>query len=321
MVQTKALTHVVVVGAGPIGAAIAVDVARHPDLRLIGVVDVAPRLNGSKIAGVAVCADLSGVPISSERGDVAVVCTTSSFIQIAPTLRSCLARGLHVVSTCEELVWPWALHPALAAIVDAEARDVGRAVVGTGVNPGFLMDALPVFLSAISARIDTISVVRAQDAAQRRVAFQHKIGVGLSIPEFDARVSAGGFLHRGLAESAALIAAATGLRGTISETHRAITRGLEVDGVEQQCRVIDENGVVRVTLCFEAWRGHPDPRDEIFIGGEPALHMITRGVHGDVATRAIAVNAIAAVRRASPGVRTMLDLPVPNGRFARGSSA
>lgn len=317
--MTVRMTRVVVVGSGPIGAMVASEIARRADLQLVAVVDVDPSKHGQKVAGVEVTGEVSADAVA----DVAVICTTSSFINVAPTVRACLRRGWHVVSTCEELIWPFHAHKALAASIDEEARGVGRAVVGTGVNPGFLMDALPVLLTAICARVDSITVVRAQDAALRRVPFQQKVGVGLSIDEWQARVARGGFLHRGLTESAAMIAHALGLvDAAFTESHTpmlqaAVVGGVEtVRGVEQRCLVTSASGkATKIDLRFEAWAGHPNPRDEIIVEGEPSLRLVTHGVHGDVATRAIAVNAIGAVQRAQPGLRTMLDLPLVSARF------
>jgi 4-hydroxy-tetrahydrodipicolinate reductase len=310
MMQARAKTRVVVVGAGPIGAAVAHEVGARRDLELVAVVDVDADKHGRHVAGVAVTGSVMGVD-----ADVAVVCTTSSFPALLPTLRACLARGWHVVSTCEELVWPWLHHGALARSLDEEAVAAGRAVVGTGVNPGFLMDALPVFCTAICARVDAITVLRAQDAATRRKPFQDKIGVGLSIDEFNARVAGGGFLHRGLGESAALLAHALGLSApAIDESHAPVVDGGVVKGVRQLCRV-SVDARVKIELRFEAWAGHDAARDEIVVDGDPPLRIVTTGAHGDVATRAIAVNAIAAVQSARPGLRTALDLPLVSARF------
>lgn len=315
MLKTQGVRRVVVVGAGPIGVAVAGEVARRPDLTLVAVVDVDPSKAGKRVESVVVG------PAIVDDADVAIVCTTSSFVNVAPTIRTCLGRGLHVVSTCEELVWPWLHHRNLAESVDDEAIRAGRAVVGTGVNPGFLMDALPVLLTAICARVEKITVVRAQDAALRRVPFQQKVGVGLSLEQWQAKVRHGGFLHRGLMESAALIAHALGLTAPeFAEEHTPMLQNVggdaveSVRGVEQRCTAT-VNGAVKIDLRFEAWAGHPNPRDEIVVEGEPRLHLVTQGVLGDVATRAIAVNAVGAVMRAPPGLRTMLDLPLVSARF------
>ncbi len=304
-------TRVVVIGAGPIGLAVCHEIQRRADLQLVAVVDVDPTKQGQRVTGtVVVKASLDDIDAA-----VAVVCTTSSFINVAPTLRACVQRGWHVVSTCEELVWPFTDHKDLAEEIDVEAVFAKKAVVGTGVNPGFLMDALPVFLTAISSRVDKVTVVRAQDAAIRRVPFQNKVGVGLSVDEFNARVARGGFLHRGLRESASFLAHALGLTAySCAESHTPMLRDDVVRGVEQRC-IVTVGDVIKVELRFEAWAGHPDPRDEIVVDGEPTLKLVTHGVHGDVATRAIAANAIAAVQRARPGLRTMLDLPLVSARF------
>lgn len=303
--------RVVVIGAGPIGAAVAAEVRTRPSQALVGVVDNAPDKAGVDVAGVSVVAGLDAVG----DADVAVVCTSSSFAAIAPIVRACLARGLHVVTTCEEAVWPRLRHAALARAIDDDARAAGRAVVGTGVNPGFLMDALPAFVTAIAARVDDVVVTRAQDARPRRKPFQDKIGVGLTPSAFAAKVAAGGFLHRGLEESCALLASALGGvdvdgPGAFVVDHAAVVdadTGL-VRGVRQRCVWA---GAPRVELCFEAWLDHDDPRDEIVVRGVPDLRVRADGVHGDVATRAIAVNAVDVVGVAQPGLRCMLDLPLP----------
>jgi hypothetical protein len=301
--------RVVVIGAGPIGAAVAAEVRTRPSQALVGVVDNAPDKAGVDVAGVSVVGGLDAVA----DADVAVVCTSSSFSAIAPLVRACLARGLHVVTTCEEAVWPRLRHGALAQAIDVDARAAGRAVVGTGVNPGFLMDALPAFVTAIAARVDDVTVTRAQDARPRRKPFQDKIGVGLTPEAFAAKVSAGGFLHRGLEESCALLASALGGvdvdAAAFVVDHAAVVddaTGL-VRGVRQRCVWA---GPPRVELRFEAWLDHDDPRDEIVVRGVPDLRVRADGVHGDVATRAIAVNAIDVVGAAQPGLRTMLDLPL-----------
>ena len=103
---------------------------------------------------------------------------------------ACLSAGCCVVSTCEELAYPFRKHPELSAKLDAEAKEEGVALVGTGINPGFVMDKLVLTLSAASQRVDSASAVRIVDASKRRLPLQKKVGAGMSVEEFRAQVAA-----------------------------------------------------------------------------------------------------------------------------------
>ena len=134
-------------------------------------------------------------------------------------LLACLGAGLCIVSTCEELAYPFRKHPELSKTLDEAAQEEGVALVGTGVNPGFVMDKLPLTLSAVSQRIDWVSAVRIVDASKRRLPLQKKIGAGMTPEEFRAQVAAGVIKHHGLPESIAMVADGLGFAlDDISET-------------------------------------------------------------------------------------------------------
>ncbi len=149
-----------------------------------------------------------------------VVHSTSSYLtSVMDQLLECVAAGCCVVSTCEELAYPFRKHPELSKKLDAAARDEGVALVGTGVNPGFVMDKLALTLSAVSQRIDWVSAVRIVDASKRRLPLQKKIGAGMTPDEFRAQVAAGVIKHHGLPESIAMVADGLGFAlDDISET-------------------------------------------------------------------------------------------------------
>lgn len=259
--------------------------------------------------------------------DVAIVTTFSDIGRVADQIAELAAARLPVVSTCEELSYPWATHADAAARIDAVCREHGVACLGTGVNPGFLMDYLPAVLTGLCRRVRGVTVRRVQDAAQRRVPFQQKIGAGLSPAEFERSVAAGSLRHVGLPESVHMLAAACGweldrveetIAPVIAESvadggYRPIAPG-EAAGVEQWCRGFRSSAAGEeavVTLQFRAAVGEADPRDEIEIDGEPPIRsVIPAGVDGDVATCAVVLNAAAVVVAASPGLHTMLDLPI-----------
>ncbi len=322
--------RVLQVGLGPIGASIARQVGARAGFELIGGVDLDPGKVGHNLGpicgrgkemGVVVSGDLVAA-LAAIQPDIAVVSTSSALERVAGTILTCLAAGVAVVSTTEELSFPWRERPDLARRIDDAARAAGRAVLGTGVNPGFAMDALPLALSAVCERVDGVVVRRIQDAAKRRLPFQQKIGAGLSVAEFHAKVSAGGVRHIGLAESIGLLASAFGwnLDSVTDEiwpkvaTVRVASPDLSVapgdcSGVVQLGLGM-EGTTVRVRLEFEAYLGAPESYDEIEIAGSPALKSrVEGGIPGDLATASIVVNAIPRVLAAPPGLITMRDLP------------
>ncbi len=310
--------EVVIVGAGPIGAGTAAAVARRPGLALVAVVDTDAGKVGAEVAGVTVRRDL---PPPSDDARVAVLTTSSSLARLEPLVLECLARGMAVVSTCEELAWPWGT-PEVARRIDEAARRAGRAVLGTGVNPGFVMDALPVMLTAPCLRVDAVRVERVQDASTRRRPFQDKIGVGQEPTSVAEALAARRIGHVGLAESAALVAGSLGLgadafaeerRVVVAE--RAVERaGRRVEpgqalGVEQIGRAT-RAGLLVVELVFRATFGEERAWDRVLLEGEPRLDVrIDGGIPGDVATCAIVANAVPVVARAPGGLHTMVELP------------
>jgi len=198
-------------------------------------------------------------------------------------------------------------------------------VLGTGVNPGFVMDALPITLTGVCERVDRITINRIQDARIRRLPFQQKIGSGLTREQFAARVQQKTVRHVGLTESIAMIAAAMGWRlervtddiqPRIAET-RVSSEFLTVEP-GFVCGIIQDGvgyvgGEPRIRLHMEAYLGAPESYDSTEIEGVPNLSMkIAGGVHGDIATTSIAVNSIAKVLEAPPGLHTMRTLPIPS---------
>lgn len=321
------------IGLGPIGAAVARQVASRPGLKAVGAVDIDPAKLGRDLGEVigldrrlrvAVSDNLRAV-VKAARPDVAVLCTSSSLKGVWPQLQAVLALKLSVVSTTEELAYPWWNQKALSKKIDAAARKAKVAVVGTGVNPGFTMDALPITLTGVCQEVISIRVNRVQDARSRRLPFQQKIGCGLTPGQFKARVEAGTVRHVGLTESIAMIAGAMGW--TLDRVTDVIEPVVSARGISsplltvkpgQVCGLVQDGvgyvgGAPRIMLHMEAYLGAPESYDSVDIEGTPTLAMkIAGGVHGDVATASITVNSIPKVLAASPGLHTMRTLPIPS---------
>ena len=230
-------------------------------------------------------------------------------------LRSLIGAGLDVVSTCEELSYPWAHHRTEAAEIDAMAMGHGVAVLGTGVNPGFVMDTLALVLSGACQQVSAVRICRVVDTSKRRVQLQRKTGAGTTLPEFQRRVAAGTLRHVGLPESLEMVAAGLGWRldkvqdliepviaeRSVSSEYITVEMG-QVAGVRQTARgLVGGREVISLELRMEM--GAVDSYDSIHLEGTPVVDLrIGGGIHGDLATAAIVVNAIPRLVEARPGL-------------------
>src|SRR6476646_1640219 len=324
--------RVVHFGLGPIGSAIAQEIAQRPGFKIVGGIDSDPAKAGRDLGEVAGLRGRIGVRVESDasrlkkmKADVVVLCTSSSMKAVLPQLEAILKLKVPVVSTTEELAYPVYTNVRQAAKVHKWATKAKVAVLGTGVNPGFVMDALPIALTAVCQRVDRISVTRIQDARSRRLPFQQKIGAGLTTEQFQKRVEEGSIKHVGFTESIAMIADSLGwtldrisdrvepklAQVTISSEYLAVDPGYVCGIVQEGVGYRKKEPVIR--LYMEAYLGAPDPIDAIEIDGSPRLTLkIAGGVHGDTATASLVVNSIPKVLEADPGLHTMRDLPLPS---------
>lgn len=318
-------TRVTLVGLGAIGREVLKALLEKDSVRVVAVVD--PAFMGQDAGLVAGVAAL-GVRVVSRflealmiPSDVAVVLTTSGTAEMVPLIEQAAGRGVHVISSCEDLAYPDLTTPELAARIDAAAQKGGITVLGTGVNPGFVMDRLPLALAAACVSVQRVWVERVVDAAKRRGPLRAKVGAGLSVDEFQAGVASRRFGHRGLPESCALVGTGLGLsfdeiKSTIAPvvaTASAPRAGIDVGRVAglRQSAVGLIAGAAVVTLDLEMSVDAPDPHDRIRIEGDPPLDMVLAGgTHGDRATIGTVINAIPKVLTAPRGLRSVIDLPL-----------
>ena len=266
-------------GIGPIGASIAKLLREKDTVQIVGAIDNDPAKIGRDLGEVIGASDAPwGVKVSGDaRGileqsaDIVMHTTSSSLPKVMDQLLACLDVGSCVVSTCEELSYPYRTFPDLAAKLDAAAKESGVALVGTGVNPGFVMDKMVITLAAVSQRIEHAKALRIVDASKRRLPLQKKIGAGMAVEEFRAKVKEGVIKHVGLPESVAMIADSLGLPvDEITETiepkvaaERVQTEFLSVEagqaaGVHQIARGLS-SGKELIYLCL--LYTSPSPRD------------------------------------------------------------
>ena len=311
-------------GIGPIGAEIARLLLSKPWVKLVSAVDIDPNKIGKDVGEVIGLGRKVGLLITPEiEGKPEVVChsTGSRLPDVKAQLSALLARGCHVVSTCEELSFP------IDRVIREELQKVARGhnvtLLGTGVNPGFVMDKLPLTLTAVCQDIQSLDIIRIQNASTRREPLQRKVGAGMSVAEFRAAVDAGKIKHMGLRESLMMVGNGLGVEfehvsdekiDPIVAEREVVTQYLkvapgQVAGVHQ---TIDGRGRINVRLELRMYVGAEDvAADRVLVKGVPDLQLeIKGGVHGDRATAAMVVNAIPRVISARPGVLTMDDIPI-----------
>ena len=326
-------------GVGPIGASIARLMREKFAIEIIGAIDTDPAKVGHNLGEVVGTTDAPwGVKVSDDASqvlgqaaDVVIHSTSSSLPKVMDQLLACLEAESCVVSTCEELSYPHRTYPELAARLDTAAKEWGVALVGTGVNPGFVLDKLLVTLAAVSQRIEHASGRRVVDAAKRREPLQRKIGAGMTLDEFREKVAAGIIKHVGLPESVAMVADSLNLDvNEITETidpvvasERVQTQYLTVEaghaaGVHQIARGLS-NGKELIHLELQMYVGAKEPGDTVALQGHPNISLtIPGGSPGDIATASVVVNSIPVILDAPAGLRTARDLPIgffsPNAR-------
>ncbi len=322
--------NIVLIGVGPLGIKM-YQMARSRNCEtIVGAVDVNPDLVGQDMGTIA-GAEPSGIIVrgsvsevlESVSADIALLTTVSDMERITPQIIDIISMGLPVVSTCEELSYAWDESPELAQKLDVAAKDGNVTVLGTGINPGFLMDSLPSMLSGVCSHVDKVEVSRFQDARFRRVPFQKKIGAGLSPEAYEAKRATGTLRHVGLTESIQFIAGQMGWKldktedilSPVITDSEIVTDAMTIPaGYASGVRQIGlgyVNGEEKIRLEFQAAVGEKESYDEVRISGTPEIvSRIKGGVNGDIATCAITLNAAHSVLAAQPGLQTMASVPM-----------
>lgn len=316
-------------GMGPIGVKIADYLLERENVELEAAIDIDQKKVGLDAGTLMSTGEPLGVTISNDAeavlansdADLVVLSTLSSFTKLEEQIRLCIKYKKNIVSSCEEMAYPWDENFDLADSLDRAAKDAGVTILSNGVNPGFAMDALPIFLTSVSRKVDSIHIARHQNAALRRLPFQQKIGAGLSLDEFRGKVKTKIIRHVGFTESIQMIAKAMGW--TLDRVEDIVEPAIAESNVESQFMKVakgDAAGVLQtatgymdgkpvINIELQAYLGHPAPKDSVQIEGEPQLYSeVKGGFHGDIATCAMVANSVPAVRRAEPGLKTMIDV-------------
>jgi 2,4-diaminopentanoate dehydrogenase len=328
MARSLKLVHC---GLGPIGQSIARMVLEEDAFSVVGATDPSPDYAGKDLGTALglprkVRVKVDGDPerfLKRAKADVAILCTSSSAKAVKPQILALVQRGMHVVTTCEELAYPTPIHESVSREIARAAEKKKVSVLSTGVNPGYAMDALPLMLTASCSQVRRINVTRVVDAGTRRLPLQRKVGAGLNLNQFRRAITEGTVRHVGLLESVHMIAGALGFKvDHVEETLEPAIAPRDLDteylrvpagmaaGIKQAARGFRKGEVV-VSLDLQMYVGAESPRDHVHIDGDPPVDMtIAGGIAGDQATAAIVVNSIPKLMSAPAGLVTMRDLPL-----------
>jgi hypothetical protein len=329
--------RVLVLGTGQMGAGIARLLVGKPGLKLVGAfarraeragMDVGAAIDLGRDLGITVGVELAAL-IERAQPDIAIQATCSRIVDAMGEISMLARHGVHVISIAEEMAYPACSSPAFAEELHWLAVSEGVAVLGTGVNPGFVLDLLVVTLSAVCADIESVTATRSNDLSPYGPSVLASQGVGLSPQAFAQGVRDGTVVgHLGFPESMHLIAAALGwdiehieqTREPIVSTVGRATPSVTVEpGQVAGChhRAVAYCAGRAVITLDHPQQVHPQLEgvatgDRIEIRGSPNVCLSgSPEIPGGEATVALAVNMVPRVMNAPPGLHTMLDLPVP----------
>lgn len=321
-------------GFGVIGQMVAKTILEQKKdwLELVAAIDIDPskvgmdigEILGTKKYGVKVTNSISQA--IKEKPDIVIHTTSSYFEKTFPELRELVENRVNVISSCEELSYPY-FNRKLARELDSIAKKNDVSVLGTGINPGFVMDVLPIVLTAPCIKIKRIRVARQMNAATRRIPFQKKIGAGLSKKEFSLAIKHRAITgHVGLRQSISMLADSLSwkLDKIVIEEPRPVVLAREVQskwkkiypgtvaGTSQAAFGL-ANGRKVIDYRFKAYIGAKSEFDLVDIDGTPKVHFKSNPcINGDSGTIAMLINMIPKVINGKSGLLTMRDLTLPS---------
>jgi 4-hydroxy-tetrahydrodipicolinate reductase len=327
--------RVVLYGLGQIGLETAKAALSRRDIELVGAIDVDPGKLNRDVADLSGLSRPSGIRVSDRavevlqvtRPHVAILTTSSRFKEALPQIKQCVDARAHVVSSCEELLLPHVRYAAQAKDLDRNAKAMGVAVLGTGVNPGFVMDTMALAATAPCLELKSIRIERVVNAATRRPNLQQKVGAGMTAARFRKGVNSGELGHVGLFESTHLVAEGLGwtlervdesikpvlAKSRVKTPHVTVQAG-QVAGIHHVCRGF-AGGKEVVSLDLQMYVGAKKPLDRITVKGRPDVSLLfENGVAGDEATIAMLLATAPSLPKLEPGLRTMMDCPIPHFR-------
>ena len=297
----------VIYGFGEIGKLLAKQALKR-DIEITGVVDINPSLIGKKLSEFGLESDAKISNKLEFDADLVFLTTGSWLDSIYEQVEECVAKGFNILSTCETLSYPEYRYPELAKKIDEMAKQNNVSVLGTGINPGFLLDTLLIVLSAPFTEVRKIKAVRSADALQRRKAFQKKVGVGMDVNEVKKLIKEGKISgHVGYAESVMLVCDALKFKpDTIKEGQEVVAKDDVALGLKGYGAAIKEdNEIVRIE--FHAY-SNAENYEEIVIEGDNTIKWRSSGTKGDLGTVSVLINLAEFIVKCKPGLIKMSDV-------------
>ncbi len=327
-------------GFGAMGSGMAEVLLRKKGVDIVGVCDIHPDRAGKSMfevlgvpkgdrQDVIINKDINQV-ISRKSCDLVLLATDSFTRKAFDKIKLILELGINVISTAEEMAYPKAAEPELTKEMDRIAKANGVSVLGTGINPGLIMDLLAILMTGACTDVDFVRCERVNSLSPFGPAVMEEQGVGISLEQFNKQ-SAEGHLagHVGFNESVNMICDAIGwkldkaveqtMAPIVSNVHRK-TKYAEVKAGDVAGCNMQGYGYVGGKLAVEML--HPqqiEPElegtntgDYVVIKGTPDINLSNKPeVPGGIGTIAMCINMIPQVINARPGLHTMIDLPVP----------
>ncbi len=307
---------------------------RPRDIDLVGVIVTNPAKEGKTVGelldrpcDVRMTTDFASV--LAEKPDVVCINTQSNLHEITDQVVPAIEAGCNVICIAEKISYPWASDAAWGERIDALAKEHGVSVLGTGINPGFMLDALIVMWSSICLRVDRIVATRVNDLSPFGPTVMTGQGVGTTVEQFEKGVADGSIVgHIGFPESINLIARALGWTiDRIEETREPIVTRVEratahvhvAPGDVAGCRHIGRGysgDELKIEL-IHPQQIHPELEgqetgDYIEIHGDPDVNMSNKPeIPGGKGTYASTGNYIPLMKDAPAGMLTVVDMPLP----------
>ena len=326
-------------GFGAMGSGIGKALLNKTGVDIVGVCDLHPNRVGKSIYEIT-GVDRNGrqdVVINSKieevvpvKGcDVVILATDSFTAKAYEKIKFLVERGVNVISTAEEMSYPKANQPELAKKIDELAKANNVTVLGTGINPGLIMDLLVVCLTGCMTNVEHITARRINSLSPFGPAVMEEQGVGLTVKDFNDGVASGHLAgHVGFRESVNMIADAIGwdvtkfeqqMKPIVTTVDRKSPYGYAKSGDVAGVNMTGQgyvDGKVKIDMV------HPqqiEPEmegtytgDYIELVGTPPVNMsIKPEVDGGIGTIAMCINMIPHVINSDSGLVTMIDLPVP----------
>lgn len=326
-------------GLGAMGRGIAKVLLMREGVEIVGVCDINPALAGKSLfetlgldaqgqSDVSIANDIASA-LAKTPIDCCVIATDSFVKDVFPKVETVVKQGINVLTIAEEMSYPAAQEPELAAKMDALAKEHGVSILGTGINPGLMMDLLAVCLSGAMTEVSHVRCERVNSLSPFGATVMQEQGIGITVEDFDRGVQDGSLAgHVGFPESAAMIAKALGIRydslqqqmlPIITDVDRKSPHGFaakgHIAGVNMTAQAKDGDKEV-ISLIhpqqIEPEQVGVDTGDYITLQGTPPIDMAVKPeVNGGLGTIAMACNCLPFVVAARPGLLTMLDIPVP----------